>query len=65
MSAKDRHAQKLLSDYWSKFRKTFLNDLGQKIIYSKHSPCSKSSSNKNIVPCIGDLVLVKDDAYIP
>ena len=59
------YIQKLISDYWSKFRKIFLNDLDRNIIHSKHSPCSKSSSNKKIVPCIGELVLVKDDTYTP
>ena len=49
----------MISDYWSKFRKTALNELGQNIIHFK------GSSNKDIVPCIGDLVLVKDDAHIP
>ena len=53
------HVRKVLKDYWSRFRDTYLNELRQMNIYRK----DKHGKGADIT--VGDVVLIKDDEPVP
>ena len=53
------YIQKVIKDYWNRFSKTYLNELRQHHIYKT------PSRERNILPNIGDVVLIRDDTCKP
>ena len=58
-SKRAKYLSKIISDYWTRFSSTYLNELRQRHMYEK-----RKSNNKNKL-LVGDVVLIKDDIITP